>query len=72
MHGKARAPGSLIEHAAQGRVIHSANLHTKTDNPAGMLVHDYHDPVSGKQDRLASKQIDAPQTVFPMTYQGQP
>ena len=42
-------------------------VHTKTNDAARELVHDHEHPVGVEQNGLATKKINAPQTVFGMS-----
>ena len=59
-----------IEHPAQRQAVHIANVDSKSDDSPCELVHDDHYPMRPQHDRFAAEQVDAPQTVFGMTYRG--
>src|SRR5262245_46286570 len=52
-----------VEHAGDVRASHAAVVHAEADEPTRELVYDHEHPVSLKHDRLAAKQIEAPETV---------
>jgi len=54
----------LVEHTAKRYPIHSADMSTKTEDPAGELIHDDENPVRPQDDGFTPKQIDAPQAVL--------
>jgi hypothetical protein len=58
------ASSRSIEHSAQPHAIHDTAMHGKAHDAARALVyHDEH-PVCAQDGRLASKQIETPQTSF--------
>src|SRR5664279_1154634 len=66
-------PGDgLVEHAAERWPVDCRGLHAKADDPAGKLIPDDQNPVTPQQDRFGSKQVQAPETVFGMTQEGEP
>jgi hypothetical protein len=61
-----------IEHAAQRRTINDAAVNAEPDNPARKLVHYDQNPMRSQRNRLASKQIETPQTVLGMPEKSEP
>src|SRR5882672_2184673 len=61
-----------IEHPAQPDTIHNAAMHAKAHDTTCPLVHHHEHPVCAEDGRLASKQIETPQTVFRMTTDREP
>ena len=62
----------LVEHTAERWTVDGNGLHAKADDPAGKLIHDDQDPVTPQQDRFGPEQVQAPETVFGMTQEGEP
>ena len=62
----------IVEHTAKSGAIYVSSMHTKADDPAGVLIHYYHDPVWLQGDRLSTEKIYAPQAVFCVTDYSQP
>ena len=62
----------LVEHAAEVRAVDVPVMHAETDDAAGELVHHDEDPIALEHDRLAPKEVDAPQTVSGMANKRQP
>ena len=58
------AGNGSIEHAAHGRAIDVFASDAESDDTAGAHVDHHKDPMATKQDRLATKQIDAPKAVL--------
>jgi len=56
------APG-LVEHAADAGAVDRRGLNTESDDTTRKDIHHDHHPEALQQDRLAAKQIDAPQAV---------
>ena len=54
----------LAKHPTEYRAIDSFCVYAKAYDSACELVHDHENPVALENERLAAKQIDAPQTVF--------
>src|SRR5499427_3734777 len=61
-----------IEHAAQRDAIHDAAMHAKAHDAARELVHHDEHPIGPQDRRLASKQVETPQTVLRMTEHREP
>src|SRR5206468_1705703 len=61
-----------IEHPAQPDAIHDAAMHAKADDATRALIHHDEHPVCTQEGRLASKQIETPQTVLRMTEDREP
>jgi hypothetical protein len=53
-----------VEHAAEVGASDRTMVHADSDEATGELVHDDEHPVAPEHDRLASKEIHAPQAVF--------
>jgi hypothetical protein len=66
------AGNGLIEHTARRYPIDVFAADAESDDSPGKYVDHHEDPVAAKQDRLAAKEIDAPETVFGMRKEGQP
>ena len=47
-------------------------MNRKANDSAAELIHDHHHPMSPENQRLAAKQIEAPQAVLRMPEEGQP
>jgi hypothetical protein len=62
----------VIEHPAQGDTVDFTGVSAEANNAAGELIHDHQDPMTLQRDRLAAKQIHAPQTVFHVAKESQP
>jgi hypothetical protein len=56
----------------QGRTVHIIGVHTKADDAPRELIRDHEHPVGLEQNGLATKQINAPETVFGMPDKGKP
>jgi hypothetical protein len=52
-----------VEHPTQRCAIDGASLNPDPDKAPGELVHDHQNPVGRETDRLAAKQIHAPEAV---------
>jgi len=63
---------SIIEHPTQRRAVHVTSMHAKADDPAGVLIHDDHYPVTFQYYRFTAEQVYAPQAVFSVADCGQP
>src|ERR1700704_3986644 len=61
------ASSRSIEHAAQPDAVDDAALYAKAHDATRPLVHYDEHPVSAQDRRLASKQIETPQTVLRVT-----
>jgi hypothetical protein len=61
----------LKEHSAQLRTINGSGMYTKSNNPAGVLIHDDQDPVGPQGGRFAPEQIYTPEAVFHVAQEGQ-
>jgi pimeloyl-ACP methyl ester carboxylesterase/quercetin dioxygenase-like cupin family protein len=61
--GKWLAAASVVEHAADANAVNMRRFSSESDDTTREDVDDDHNPEALKQDRLASKQIDAPQTA---------
>ena len=59
-------------HAAERWPIHVTSMHTKADDPASVLIHDDHYPVTLQYNRFTAEQVYAPQAVFSVADCGQP
>ena len=62
----------MIEHPAQGDAVYFTGMRGEADNASSELIHDHQDPMTLQRDRLATKQIHAPQTVFHVANESQP
>lgn len=54
----------LAKHLTECWAIDSSCAYANADDSAGELIHDHENPVALENERLAAKQIDAPQAVF--------
>src|SRR5262249_28389291 len=61
-----------IEHATDVGAPGGATMHADADKAARELVHDYEHPVAPEENRLASKQIHAPEAVCGVADERQP
>jgi hypothetical protein len=61
-----------VEHAADVGTRDGAAMDTKTDKAARELVHHHEHPITPKHNRLASKQVHAPQAVLGVADERQP
>ena len=52
-----------VEHAAKVGAIDRITMHADSDEATRELVHDHEHPVAPEHDRLASKEVDAPEAV---------
>ena len=52
--------GSMIQHAAEGRSIDTTGMNCEPNNPAGVLIHDDHYPVTLQSNGFTSEKINAP------------
>ena len=66
------ASNGMIEHTAECDTVDHSRLHAKPNDPACVLIHDDQDPVSPQGRRLATKQIDTPETVLQVPEESQP
>ena len=41
-----------------------ARMNCKTHDPPGALIHEDHDPVTAQEQRFATKEIEAPETIL--------
>ncbi len=72
MPGCALAMNSIVEHATEVRAVDVSVMHGEADDATGELVHDDKHPIALKHDRLAPKEVDAPQTVAGVADERQP
>src|SRR5210317_2080975 len=63
---------SAIEHSTQGKTVHITRMHAEANDAPRELIHDHEHPVCLEQDRLTSKQIYTPKTIFHMADKSQP
>jgi len=42
-------------------------MYREANNPAGILVHNDHDPLAFQEKRFTTKQVNAPQAIFGVT-----
>ena len=61
-----------VEHAAEVGRIDRPVVHSKADQTPGELVHDHEHPVALEHDRLAAKEIHAPEAVGRVADERQP
>ena len=66
------ATSRSIEHPAQPDAINDAAMHAKADDATRALIHHDEHPVCAQHGRLASKQIETPQTVLRVTEDCEP
>src|SRR3977135_4493113 len=52
-----------VEHAAEVGAIDRTAMHADSDETTRELVHDHEHPVAPEHDRLASKEVHAPEAV---------
>ena len=64
------ASSRSIEHAAQPDAVDDAAMYAKAHDATRPLVHYDEHPVRAQDRRLASKQIETPQTVLRVTEDG--
>jgi|SRR6185312_5112638 len=70
--GKWLAAASLVEHPTHADPVDMCPFNTESDDPTRKDVHDDHHPETLQQDRLAAKQVDAPQAVACFSNDRQP
>ena len=61
-----------FEHAADVGARNGAAMHADADEATCELVHDHEHPVAPEHDRLASKEVDAPEAVSGVADERQP
>ena len=61
-----------IEHPAERHTVDYSSVHAKPDDPARVLIHDHHYPMSPQRRRLAAKQVDTPEAVLHVTQESEP
>ena len=61
-----------VEHAAQVGAHDGAAMYADADEATRELVHDDEHPVAPEHDRLASKEVDAPEAVCGVADERQP
>ena len=61
-----------VEHAADIRARDSAAMHTEANKPTRELIDDYEHPITPKHDRLASKEVHAPEAISGVADERQP
>ena len=61
--GKWLTGAGLVEHAADADAVDMGGFDAEADDTTRKHVHHHHHPEALQQNRLASKKIDAPQTV---------
>ena len=59
---KTRASNRLLEHLTERQAIDDSPLNSEADDSARVLVHHDQHPIRLQPDRLAPKQIEAPQS----------
>jgi hypothetical protein len=70
--GKWLASPGVVEHAADADAVDMRRFNSESDDATREDIHDDHHPEALQQDRLASKQIDAPQAVAGFSDGGEP
>ena len=70
--GRCLAGDGLIEQAAYCCAIDELAADAESDESTCIHVDHHEDPVAAKEDRLATKQIDAPKTVLGVRKESQP
>src|SRR5580704_3111693 len=66
------AGNGLIEHAANPRPVDVFASNAKPNESAGAHVDHHEEPMTTKENRLAAKQVDAPEAVLGVRKEGQP
>ena len=66
------ARNGLIEHAAHDWTVDVLAADAESDDAAGKHVDDHQNPMAAKKDRLAAKQIHAPEAVLGLRDEGEP
>lgn len=61
-----------VEHPAECDTIDRSGLDAESNDPARGLIHDDQNPVGPQRRRLASEQVQTPETVLQVSNQGQP
>jgi hypothetical protein len=61
-----------VEHAAKVGARDGAAVHADADEPTRELIHDHEHPVTPERDRLASKEVQAPEAVSGVADERQP
>jgi hypothetical protein len=61
-----------VEHAADVRARDGAAMHADADKATRELVHHHEHPVAPERDRLASKEVHAPEAVYGVADERQP
>ena len=72
MSGHGLYVNSGVEHAADVGGRDGAATHADADEATRKLVHDHEHPVAPEHDRLASKEVHAPEAVCCMADERQP
>ena len=62
----------LIEHAAYGHTVDVFAADAESDDAAGEHIDEHKDPMAAKQDRLATKQVHAPEAVLGLREEREP
>ena len=71
-HRQALTSNGLVKHPAEGHAVDRHRLHTKTDNPAGALIHHHQNPMGFELDGLNPEQVQTPQAVRGLPQQREP
>ena len=67
-----RARDDLIKHSADCSTIDHACLHGEADDAPGEPIHHHHHPVRLQDQRLTTKEIDAPEAALGVSEESQP
>ena len=66
------SPGEATSILTPGGTVHITGMYAKANDAPCELIHDHEHPVCFEQNRLTSKQIYTPKTIFHMAYESQP
>ena len=69
---RALPSNGAVEHPAKSDTIDGSGMDAEPDDPAGVLIHDYQDPVGPQRGRFAPEQIDTPEAVLHVAQEAQP